>query len=114
MPTYTIRDIETGESLRVTGAEPPSPEDAEELFQSYYESKRTTGGQLFESAKGVGRGFANAFLTAGEGLAELADAATDFVGAEDLIDSGEDNALVKAAREGRAAVDEAMGADSAY
>ena len=114
MPTYTIRDIETGESLRVTGATPPSPQDAEELFQSYYESKRTTGGQLFESAKGVGRGFANAFLTAGEGLAELADAATDFVGAEDLIDSGEDNALVMAAREGRAAVDEAMGADSAY
>ena len=29
MPTYTIRDIETGESLRVTGATPPSPQDAE-------------------------------------------------------------------------------------
>ena len=58
-------------------------------------------GQIKETAKGVPRGFANTFLGAGEGLAELADAATNFVGYEDLIDSGEENELVRLAREGK-------------
>jgi len=114
MPDYTLTDTVTGETISVTGDSPPTPQDAEELFQAYYERERTASGQAFETAKGVGRGFANAFLSAGEGLAELADAGTNAVGLEDLIDSGEENDLVRAAREGRAAIEESMGADAAY
>ena len=87
---------------------------ADELGFDPFEDERTASGQAFETAKGIGRGFANAFLSAGEGLAELADAGTNAIGLEDLIDSGDENDLVRAAREGRAAVDEAMGADLAY
>jgi len=87
---------------------------ADELGFDPFEDERTASGQAFETAKGVGRGFANAFLSAGEGLAELADAGTNAIGLEDLIDSGDENDLVRAAREGRAAIDEAMGADIEY
>jgi len=87
---------------------------ADELGFDPFEDERTASGQAFETAKGIGRGFANAFLSAGEGLAELADAGTNAIGLEELIDSGDENDLVRAAREGRAAVDEAMGADLAY
>ena len=87
---------------------------ADDLGFDPFEEERTASGQAFETAKGVGRGFANAFLSAGEGLAELADAGTNAVGLEDLIDSGEENDLVRAAREGRAAIEESMGADLAY
>jgi hypothetical protein len=114
MPSYRIKDTATGETISVTGEVPPTPQDMEELFEAYYERERTASGQAFETAKGIGRGFANAFLSAGEGLAELADAGTNAVGLEDLIDSGDENDLVLAAREGRAAIDEAMGADAAY
>ena len=114
MPDYTLTDTVTGETISVTGDSPPTPQDAEELFQAYYERERTAAGQALETAKGVGRGFANAFLSAGEGLAELADAGTNAIGLEDLIDSGEENDLVRAAREGRAAIEESMGADAAY
>ena len=76
--------------------------------------ERTFGGQLFETAKGIPRGFLGSFLTAGEGIAELADAATNTIGLEDLIDSGEDNAMVSLARDGRAALQESLGADEAY
>jgi hypothetical protein len=114
MPSYRIKDTVTGETISVTGEVPPTPQDMEELFEAYYERERTASGQAFETAKGIGRGFANAFLSAGEGLAELADAGTNAIGLEELIDSGDENDLVRAAREGRAAVDEAMGADAAY
>ena len=69
---------------RAPTPEPPEPE---------YET--TAAGQAFEFAKAVPRGFANSFLSAGEGLAELADAATDFVGLEDAIDSGEEIVLTR-------------------
>ena len=79
-----------------------------------FEGKRTVLGQTGETLKAIPRGFANSFLSAGEGLAELADAATNAVGLDDLVDSGDENALVSAAREGRLALDEYMGADEAY
>ena len=79
-----------------------------------FADERTALGQAGETLKAIPRGFANTFLSAGEGLAELADAATNVVGLEDVIDSGDDNALVAASREGRKAIDEYMGADQAY
>ena len=79
-----------------------------------FADERTALGQAGETLKAIPRGFANTFLSAGEGLGELADAATNVVGLENVIDDGDDNALVAASREGRLLLDEYMGADEAY
>ena len=120
MPIYEVTDP-LGRIMEVQGSTPPSPMQIQALFEKYdsekeerFAEERTFGGQAFETVKAVPRGFAGSFLTAGEGLAELADAATNFVGLEDLIDSGEENELVRLSREGRASLQEAMGADEAY
>lgn len=83
-------------------------------FEDFFAEQRTVSGQAAEFLKGVPRGFANSFLTAGEGIAELADAATNAVGMDDLIDSGEENELVRASREGRNFINEQLGSDVAY
>ena len=67
-----------------------------------------------ETPQGRSSRFANTFLSAGEGLGELADAATMWLDLENVIDDGDDNALVAASREGRLLLDEYMGADEAY
>ena len=120
MPIYEVTDP-LGRIMEVQGSTPPSPMQIQALFERYdsekeerFAEERTFGGQAFETVKAVPRNFAGSFLTAGEGLAELADAATNFVGLEDLIDSGEENELVRLSREGRASLQEAMGADEAY
>ena len=76
--------------------------------------ERTVGGQTFEFGKAIARGFGNTFVSAGEGVGELSDAATNLAGFEGAIDDGDDNALVAASREGRQAIDEYLGADEAY
>ncbi|MCW4028006.1 MAG: hypothetical protein NWE76_11060, partial [Candidatus Bathyarchaeota archaeon] len=78
------------------------------------EENITLTGRIAETAKAVPRGFASGFLTAAEGLAELSDAATNFVGLEGLIDSGDENALISGARRAKEAVNSALGADRAY
>ena len=119
MPTYSITDP-SGRTLELTGDKAPTEAEIDNVFAEYFgdvdefEDERTVLGQAGETLKAIPRGFANSFLGAGEGLAELADAATNVVGLEDLIDSGDENALVFAAREGRLALDEYMGADEAY
>ena len=75
---------------------------------------RTVLGQAFETAKAIPRGFANTFLSSGEGIGELADAVTNKLGFEDLIDDGEDNELVRLSRQGQESVERALGADEAY
>jgi hypothetical protein len=84
------------------------------LVNKFGEDDTSVLGQIAETAKGVPRGFANTFLSAGEGLAEMADAATNFVGYEDLIDSGEENELVRLAREGKDYINQTLGADERY
>jgi len=84
------------------------------LVNKFGEDDTSVLGQIAETAKGVPRGFANTFLSAGEGLAELSDAATNFVGYEDLIDSGEENELVRLAREGKDYINQTLGADERY
>ena len=71
-----------------------------------FEEDRTIAGSVVEFGKAIPRGFAGSFLSAAEGLAELADAGTNAIGLDDLIDSGDDNELVRLAREGRNAVNE--------
>lgn len=84
------------------------------LVNNFSEDDTSVLGQIKETAKGVPRGFANTFLGAGEGLAEMADAAANFVGYEDLIDSGEENELVRLAREGKEYINQTLGADERY
>lgn len=80
-----------------------------------YADERTLGGSVVEFAKSIPREFAGAFLSAGEGLAELADAGANTLGFDDLIDSGDDNELVRLAREGRKSLDASfLGGDVAY
>ena len=134
MPTFEVTD-ELGRTLVLEGDTPPTDADLDLLFADYdtyrqelgqqqtaipepepepFADQRTATGQAFETIKGVGRGFGGSFLTAAEGLAELADAGTNALGYEDLIDSGDENALVKAARSGQEAIQDAIGADRAY
>ena len=127
MPTYRVTDSVTGTTLDVTGDSPPTEADLDQIFADFQSQQnnqaaiadsladeRTFLGQAGETLKAIPRGFANSFISAGEGVAELSDAATNVVGLEDAIDSGDDNALVSASREGRKLVDEYMGADEAY
>jgi len=79
-----------------------------------FEDQRTTSGQLYESGKGVARGFLGSFATLGEGLGEQADAITNKLGFEDLIDSGEENELVRMSRAAQESIQERLGADVAY
>ena len=77
--------------------------------------ERTVLGQIGETAKAIPRGFGRTLLSAAEGAAELADAVTNKVGLENLIDSGDDNALVAAARQGQKAINDSfLGADDLY
>ena len=51
--TYTIRDKETGVTLRVEGPEPPSYEVRKEIFERYYaEQREKKAGSIFERLKG--------------------------------------------------------------
>ena len=85
-------------------------------FPDAFAPQETTAlGQVGETLKAIPRGFGRTLLTAAEGAGELADAATNFVGLENLIDSGDDNALVSAARQGQKALNESwLGVDDAY
>ena len=78
------------------------------------EEETTIGGQIYETAKAIPRGFVNSFMSAGEGLAALADTVTDSIGLEDAIDSGDENWLIEKARAGRDRTNQLIGADSAY
>ena len=67
-----------------------------------------------EMGKGVVRVFGSGLLSAGAGLAELADVGTDFIGLEDLIDSGNENELIRLANEGKQALNESLGVGDLY
>jgi hypothetical protein len=67
-----------------------------------------------EFGKAVTRGLGGALLSSAAGLAELADIATDRLGFEDLIDSGEDNELIRLADAGQEALQETLGASEPY
>ena len=85
-----------------------------ELGEDPFEGQRTLSGQALETGKGVARGFLGSFATLGEGLAEQADALTNFLGAEDLIDSGEDNELVRLSRDAKRSLQEKLAGDIEY
>ena len=87
----------------------------EDFGEDPFANERTVAGSAAEFGKAIPRAFAGSFLSAAEGLAELADAGTNFVGLDELIDSGDDNELVRLAREGRESINSGvLGADEAY
>jgi hypothetical protein len=67
-----------------------------------------------ELGKAVTRGLGGALLSSAAGLAELADVVTDRLGFEDLIDSGQDNELIRLANAGQEALQETLGASEPY
>ena len=85
----------------------------EDPFAPPQEDVSVLGG-VGEFFKAIPRGFANSYLSSAEGLAELGDAATNVAGFQEAIDSGDANAMVSFARDGRRAVQGALGADEAY
>jgi hypothetical protein len=115
--------------LDLEGDAEPTTLELDEIFAQYRdpvvapvapvveepEEETSVLGYAGEFAKAVPRGFASGFLSSAEGIAELADAATNAVGLDDLIDSGEENELVRLARDGRKAINESfLGADELY
>ena len=96
--------------------------DRDEFFQRLgvnpaFEEMSTTDyalGLVPELGKGVARGFGKGLLGAGAGLAAVADSATNKLGFDDLIDSGEDNELIRLANEGKRAIDDSIGIGDAY
>ena len=111
MNIYTFRDGD-GNEIDLKGEQPPSQEVVAGFFDEFYESQRDIGGYVSETLAAVPRGFANSFLSMGEGLVELADAGTNLIGLEDLIE--DENEVVNAIREGKRYLDEEFGADAAY
>ena len=116
--TFLVTDKISGKQLRVSGNRAPTRSDLESLFQPYRSGSagdRTIMGQIAETGKAIPRGFARGILSSVEGLAEMADAATNFIGLDNLIDSGDENELVRLARSGQESLNEGfMGADEAY
>ena len=71
-------------------------------------------GMPLEVGKGLVRGFGQGVLSTASGAAQLADAATDLLGAEDLIDSGNENFLINLADQGTKSIEENFGVDEEY
>jgi len=108
---HNAGDTESARKLALYARELQS-EQEEEID---YSEERTALGQTWETIKAVPRGFGRTLLTAAEGVGELADAVTNVIGLENLIDSGDDNALVYAARQGQKAINQSwLGVDDAY
>ena len=122
MPTYELRDNETGSMLSVDGEAAPSPAEIARLFSIY-------GGNAplpepvndsydldlaAEMGKAVVRGFGKGLLSSGAGLAGLANVVTDNIGLEDLIDAGEENEIIRLANQGKKSIDESIGVGDQY
>jgi len=85
-----------------------------DMVRSGQYDETTLLGRVGEFAKGIPRGFASTFASSVEGIGALADVATDAVGLDDLIDSGDENALIYAGRSARDAIDEVLAPAPGY
>ena len=86
-----------------------------EIYPDEYGDTTLPGYFIEAIPKGIPRGLLGGALTGIGGLAYAANAVTDKVGLEDLIDAGEENALISYAREGREALNEGLlGASAPY
>lgn len=136
MPVYSVK-VPNGEIYQINAPEGASEDDILGFAQASYAEKtsgatsavseppqdpyandsafdfsgeRNIFGAVKEAAKAPSRGFFNTILGSVEGTAELVDAATNFVGLDDLIDSGDENAVVWAANAGKDWINKESGA----
>ena len=112
MPTFEAEDIH-GTKIRFEADQDPTNEEVEGLFQNLYEEERTVGGQAEEFAKAIPRGFANSFLSMGEGLSAITNSAADALGYEEDVFE-QDGDFLGAVREGRNFLQEELGPEAAY
>jgi SAM-dependent methyltransferase len=93
----------------------PDDEDEEKALDPASEDpERTALGYASAMGKSFTEGLAGGLLSAGAGLAELADVATDKIGLEDLVDSGDENELIRLANEGKDFLSENLDVGDAY
>ena len=118
--TFTVRDSVSGKTLKLSGTRPPTNADLQRIFAPYRDSAgdagdRTILGQAVETVKAIPRGFGHSILSSVEGAVEVADAATNFIGLDNLIDSGDENELIRLAHAGQESLSTGfLGADEAY
>ena len=135
MPVYRGEDSETGLVLDLEGDSPPTEAELVDIFSQYKTGDETvvapeeeelslsdqaldvasyTAGLPGALAKGFTSGVAKGFLGVGSGVAQLADSVTDYLGYEDLIDSGQENELIRVADAGKDWIDEQIGVSEEY
>ena len=112
MATFEAQDI-YGTKIRFEADQNPTNEEIEGLFENLYAEERTVGGQAEEFAKAIPRGFANSFLSMGEGLAAITNSSADALGYEENVFE-QDGDFLGAVREGRNFLQEEMGPQAAY
>ena len=118
--TFTVRDSVSGKTLKLSGTRPPTNADLQRIFAPYRDASgeagdRTILGQAVETVKAIPRGFGHSILSSVEGAVEVADAATNFIGLDNLIDSGDENELIRLAHAGQESLSTGfLGADEAY
>lgn len=118
--TFTVRDKVSGKTLKLSGTRPPTNADLQRIFAPYRDTAggdedRTILGQAVETVKAIPRGFGHGILSSVEGAVEVADAATNFIGLDNLIDSGDENELIRLAHAGQESLSTGfLGADEAY
>tara|TARA_R100001126_G_C4887534_1_gene183401 strand:- start:52 stop:7359 length:7308 start_codon:yes stop_codon:yes gene_type:complete len=71
-------------------------------------------GYVPEVGKALSRGFSQTFTGGVSGAVGFADSAANMLGQEDLIDSGDDNEIIKFADDGKKYIDENLGIGDAY
>ena len=122
MPVYDLKDNQTGKTLSIEGPDEPSPAEIAQLFvlygdQAYLPDADNDSYDLElagETGKAVVRGFGKGLLSAVGGLSALANTVTDNIGLEELIDSGEENEVIRLANQGKKAIDESIGVGDEY
>ncbi len=93
----------------------PDDEDEETVLDPASEDpERTALGYASAMGKSFTEGLAGGLLSAGAGLAELADVATDRIGLENLVDSGDENELIRLANDGKDFLSENLDVGDAY
>ena len=118
--TFTVKDAVSGKTLKISGTRPPTNADLQRIFAPYRDAAGDTGdrtilGQAVETVKAIPRGFGHGILSSVEGAVEVADAATNFIGLDNLIDSGDENELIRLAHAGQESLSTGfLGADEAY
>jgi len=90
---YSRMQSEASQTSPVETQQQPAEEESGFTLADFGEGAKEYG-------KSIVRGFGSGLLSAGSGLAELADVATDRLGLEDLIDSGDESELIRLANYG--------------